>query len=64
MWSMTEIGLQQMLILLMGVSMAAVGILGLTGLLTTQAVLIGAVLVAVAALSFHVGQTYAEPRRV
>jgi hypothetical protein len=60
---MNGIGLRQFSILILGLVMAAVGIVGLTGGgftgdILTRTTLMGAILVAVATLSFHIGQTY------
>jgi len=60
---MNGIGLRQFSILLLGIVMVSVGIVGLTegGFsedILTRTTLMGAILVAVATLSFHIGQTY------
>jgi hypothetical protein len=60
---MNGIGLRQFSILLLGIAMVSVGIVGLTegGFsedILTRTTLMGAILVAVATLSFHIGQTY------
>lgn len=60
---MEKIGLQQFSLLLLGVTMTAVGVLGLTGALSSSAILLATILVTVALLAFHIGQISAQARR-
>mgnify|MGYP000430476040 CR=1 FL=1 len=59
---MNLIGLRQFSILISGVVMATIGFLGLTQELSLRTVLYGAFLIAIALVSFYIGQTYAGPR--
>ena len=60
---MAGIKLREFAVLLIGVTMATIGYLGLNGTLTLQAVLTGVILVAISLASFELGRAYHRPGR-
>ena len=58
--AMGEIGARQLLILLVGVAMIALGWMGLTSDLTLRPVLVVVLVIAVAVLSFEAGRITAD----
>jgi len=60
---MARIKLREFAVLLIGVTMAAIGFLGLNGTLTLEAVVTGVIFVAVSLASFELGRAYHQPGR-